>query len=721
MPCTKDRQSFLDSYDLLQDKVAQAHPDWTDSKIRKEAALQFRPRYRLNQESSALENSGVAEYFSTEFTLTEEGHIYFTEYGTSLEQLHQNQILKTPDKYSVVDHQTSRLIEEAFRNGATEVVTTYHRDGADNRDIIRMIYDPDTKKGRQVISNAAPEGNYHTFDGIQKIAESQFFHLQKTQASEQIFILSDTTISQLDVQRTIGVIRPIQTNGTQEHMRRNQEVRYKHDESPKVVVQEVTHSQSKEHKDVAQIQEPIRRYDRKPERRINITIKTVHPEIEDKIIVTPHWENTIPRKTDEQREPEIIITQKMIDQIAEVTEKIAEHPGVLEERIHTVTTMLHVAVVAGDVCPVLPLLAIAEMQKGIAPVIEKIYGKQNTDLLDGVWNIHDNGEFVSIKDQPENVIRLMEIVLDNAQRIKEQFHQTQAALEIVRIVGTEPHPVFVLLALGSIDQAAKPIVLSFSESQEDIQQLLGESLSEFSKHVVIEGKQQSLTVPHFKELVQENGDFLQDQLKEEQKAMQRAQETIQLVGKEPALVFVIAALGNIDRATKPIVLVEKTKTEETKVEKIPGDEYEEKNQQLIKVLTRLIMVMNKYPGTFARQPYISIGPLETPLPKGVMFCIEKNKSILDHDRNMFALLSAFSFMLGMLFLLRRMNEKQELQPKENISFCLLLAIIYYLDQIKEQGAKDMPIQNNQQKKKTTKKKKVLPRSATLYDYGIINL
>lgn len=207
MSCANTKEISRTSYELLFEEVSSLYPDWDESAVRRETAVQYRPRYYQDQASARVENSGMREYFSTEFTLTARGTIYFPGYKTDLEKLHQNQLKKTPEQYSLTDHQTSRLIQHAFANGATEVVTSYAREGSDNRDIIIMTYDPILNKGTQRILNTAVDGGYHTYDTIRQLAKNAFANLEESSPTARSFILTDIPLppEQLnqEVQRTV--------------------------------------------------------------------------------------------------------------------------------------------------------------------------------------------------------------------------------------------------------------------------------------------------------------------------------------------------------------------------------------------------------------------------------------------------------------------------------------------------------------------------------------
>ncbi len=202
--CGCSKEVFRQSYELLCQDLSIAYKDqgWTDSDIRRKAARQFRDRYKLDVYSYIRESTEKGAYYTAEFEIND-SRVFFPSYNISLEALHDNQRRKTPDQYSLSDHQTSRMIEEAFRRGATIVVTSYAREGKDNRDVVVMTYDHETRRGKQMIINAAPDGLFHSFEGIQAIAQRQFGHLNKVFPSDRVFILTDATISLPDAQSVL--------------------------------------------------------------------------------------------------------------------------------------------------------------------------------------------------------------------------------------------------------------------------------------------------------------------------------------------------------------------------------------------------------------------------------------------------------------------------------------------------------------------------------------
>ncbi len=193
--------SYLDS---LKNLTAD-HSDWSPSQIRKEAAIRFRPRFRQDKASSIQEARNEAMSPGPEFIL-KDGEVYYPAYGMSANELNENTLRLNPSEYSLAQHQTTAVMSEAFRNGATEVVAAYHREGEDHRDLIVMKYDPVTGKGKMTIVNTAQDGNFHKFQDMQSVAKSQFVTHYEMRPANNVFILSDKPLAHQKVQKALGYV-----------------------------------------------------------------------------------------------------------------------------------------------------------------------------------------------------------------------------------------------------------------------------------------------------------------------------------------------------------------------------------------------------------------------------------------------------------------------------------------------------------------------------------
>lgn len=195
--CVCEPEIWRTSYENVKEQVRLLHSDWSDIAIKQETAQRFRPRYRADVASIQQENGDSAEYQAKNggFTLNQQGEMVYTEggfAGETLEGLHLNQKKLRPQEYSLSDHQTSLSIQEAFRNGATEVITSYHRPGEDHTDILVMRYDPVTKVGTTYI--ISDKERTHSFTEIIQIAKSRFSDLQTIKTSDKSFVLTDKIV-----------------------------------------------------------------------------------------------------------------------------------------------------------------------------------------------------------------------------------------------------------------------------------------------------------------------------------------------------------------------------------------------------------------------------------------------------------------------------------------------------------------------------------------------
>lgn len=201
MSCELCKQSYLDSYNVAVDTLTRENPAFSPHEIRARAAIQFRPIFHAMEVGSAIENIGEQEYENGGFALTREGEMYFLNTGQKADQLHTNQrrsseLTKDPAKYSVTDHQTTRLIQYAIAHGATVVRTSFAREGQNNRDILEYQYDRATNKGKIKVINTQTNGVQHDFHSIKEIARQRSQHLIEVAPLENVFIFTDAQLRQ---------------------------------------------------------------------------------------------------------------------------------------------------------------------------------------------------------------------------------------------------------------------------------------------------------------------------------------------------------------------------------------------------------------------------------------------------------------------------------------------------------------------------------------------
>ena len=195
--CIQEK-SYLDSYKAETAAVIKQLPSYySPHDVHAETTRRFKIRYAMDHASEAKDINPTDEVSeSAPFTL-KDGHIFYPtygEHGTYLDTLHQNQ-KNYSDSYSLSDHQTSRLAEEAFRNGATTAVLSYAREGENNRDLLVMTYDHETKEGKTFVVNTAMDGKQHSYNEIITIGQKQFDKLFLIQPTDTSAILTDTSLS----------------------------------------------------------------------------------------------------------------------------------------------------------------------------------------------------------------------------------------------------------------------------------------------------------------------------------------------------------------------------------------------------------------------------------------------------------------------------------------------------------------------------------------------
>lgn len=203
--CIQEK-SYLESYKAETAAVIKQLPSYySPNDVRVEATRRFKIRYAMDHASEAKDINPTDEVsMSAPFTL-KDGHIFYPtygEHGTYLDTLHQNQ-KNYSDSYSLSDHQTSRLAEEAFRNGATIAVLSYAREGENNRDLLMMTYDHETKEGKTFVVNTAMDGKYHSYNEIITIGQKRFDKLSLIQPIDTSAILTDTSLSPNQARETV--------------------------------------------------------------------------------------------------------------------------------------------------------------------------------------------------------------------------------------------------------------------------------------------------------------------------------------------------------------------------------------------------------------------------------------------------------------------------------------------------------------------------------------
>jgi hypothetical protein len=214
MPCSPDKQSYLDSYDVETVIAKQNNPDASEHDIRVLVARNFRPKYKYLKESTLKDVSGV-ENQDGQFVFADGRMFYpsYGEHGTFADEFHIRQkilseIRHDASLYSETDYQTTLLIQQAFREGATVVTTAFARDGNDNRDVMEYVFDKQTGRGVIKTHNTAPDGHFHTYETIKKIAGKISPELREVNVSDRVFIRTDVPLKPADVKRMVAVEKP---------------------------------------------------------------------------------------------------------------------------------------------------------------------------------------------------------------------------------------------------------------------------------------------------------------------------------------------------------------------------------------------------------------------------------------------------------------------------------------------------------------------------------
>lgn len=192
------RIAYFDAYQSFQRQFP--HEDAHETRIRTSQYL--RPKFHMDTSTYARENSGLAEYDVPEatFTLTSDGHIYYTQYNQQLLELHERQRRLTPDTYSPREHAISLLIETHFANGASTVITSYG-----DRDLLILRYNHVTKIGTTSVINTQ-----HAEGGSSPLitAQNRFPSLSRVSPTEDIYLYTDKPLSADSAQKILHSLYP---------------------------------------------------------------------------------------------------------------------------------------------------------------------------------------------------------------------------------------------------------------------------------------------------------------------------------------------------------------------------------------------------------------------------------------------------------------------------------------------------------------------------------
>lgn len=213
MPCTCEKKSYLDSYEVEKDKIKKSDPTLSEHDVRLQLANLFRPKFRVWKEADKIEKKGEKVYENGEFAFNENGEMYYPKTGETADGLHTNQkrLSELPghsaDEYSLEDHRITRLAEETIKAGASVFVTSYNRSDGTNRDIIEFRYNTKENKGVIRVVTTESDGEQHSYNRIKEIAQYTYPDLQKTEPTKEIFALSDKPLAATVAQRTVDTIQ----------------------------------------------------------------------------------------------------------------------------------------------------------------------------------------------------------------------------------------------------------------------------------------------------------------------------------------------------------------------------------------------------------------------------------------------------------------------------------------------------------------------------------
>ncbi len=196
------RIAYFDAYQSFKKE----YPLSNDHDIRVQTAQYLRPKFHMDKTTLEREKSTQGEYDvpESQFTLTPDGHIYYTQYGQSLLELHERQKRLTPDSYSPREHAISVLIETLFAQGASTVVANYG-----TRDLLVLRYNHETKIGTTSVINTQQSDNGTST--LLHIVQKRFPHLTPISPTEDITLHTDTPTSSIRARQTIQALYPNNT------------------------------------------------------------------------------------------------------------------------------------------------------------------------------------------------------------------------------------------------------------------------------------------------------------------------------------------------------------------------------------------------------------------------------------------------------------------------------------------------------------------------------
>jgi hypothetical protein len=198
---------YTNIYTEISDTVFAKSPDLSMHDHSMEVKRVFRERHYIPDRTSfQKERSGETSYDGPEFTVTEDGEIYYPVSGRTLNDLFERQKLLTPESYSADEHQTALLAQEQIvshlRTGAEVTHVSYFRDN-DGQELIRDVYSLrwDGDRGRTRVTNIAPDGRFHSMEGAQSVMRHIFTDHDVVRPEKNVFVFVKPLQSEMDGMR----------------------------------------------------------------------------------------------------------------------------------------------------------------------------------------------------------------------------------------------------------------------------------------------------------------------------------------------------------------------------------------------------------------------------------------------------------------------------------------------------------------------------------------
>lgn len=369
--------------------------------------------------------------------------------------------------------------------------------------------------------------------------------------------------------------------------------------------------------------------------------------------VTDQVESEKKQKQKQQSQEYTYITPSEITAVAQIVEQAVKKPAIIEERLTKVAQLVQEAVLTAPEFPALSVIALQAMSEGTDRIFE-----------------HSMAE--NPVNEPELIIPLVAVVMDHAPLVQERLEETKAQIEIIHLAVEEP--AFIVAALGALQLIQEPLILSSEDSTVHNVEPTATSVT----------KEQPLPEQPLSELSTEEK---QDQLLEILMRLAVILNTLSEQEKEEKIIIQTPHETPFSRSTKLSIEMAESDAE-TEASGIVAPPELQETRDLIQFSLALGLLM-----LFSEQGHTTMEKSTMITPEFPVPAIEK-REINNHPSD------------------TEGEQSNEVVPSD--TFCLLMAIIYYLDQIKEQGI-ITPVPTNQKTKKVQKRRH-FPRTAVVYVY-----